>query len=113
VDLFARVEVWAEGQHSPRRDNIEISKNGRPDDLSGTTQAQTSIQKAAFRRDTLLQFFARAEPVLVGMEACPGSQWLARRISALGHRVRINPAQFVKPYVKSNKNDIIDAGAIA
>src|SRR5690606_36259308 len=71
------------------------------------------IQKATFRRETLLQFFERASPTLVGMEACPGSQWLARRISALGHTVRIIPAQFVKPYVKSNKNDIIDAAAIA
>ena len=46
------------------------------------------------------------------MEACPGSQWLARKLSALGHRVFILPAQFVKPFVKSNKNDIIDAEAI-
>jgi transposase len=71
------------------------------------------IQKAKFRRDTLLQFFERAAPAVVGMEACPGSQWLARKIKALGHTVRIVPAQFVRPYVKSNKNDIIDAAAIA
>jgi len=49
----------------------------------------------------------------VGMEACPGSQWLARKLQAIGHSVRIIPAQFVKPYVKSNKNDTIDAAAIA
>lgn len=71
------------------------------------------IQKATFRRDTLLQFFECAAPVLVGMEACPGSQWLARKLQALGHTVRIVPAQFVKPFVKSNKSDIIDAEAIA
>lgn len=47
------------------------------------------------------------------MESCAGSQWLARTIQALGHKVRLIPAQFVKPYVKSNKNDIIDAEAIA
>lgn len=47
------------------------------------------------------------------MESCPGSQWLARKLIALGHEVRILPAQFVKPYVKSNKSDIIDAEAIA
>lgn len=73
----------------------------------------TPVQKARFRRDTLLQFFARADPSIVGMEACAGSQWLARKIQALGHKVRLIPAQFVKPYVKSNKNDIIDAEAIA
>jgi transposase len=71
------------------------------------------IQKVKFRRETLLQFFERAESALVGMEACPGSQWLARKLQALGHKVRIIPAQFVKPYVKSNKSDIIDAAAIA
>jgi transposase len=71
------------------------------------------IQRASFRRDTLLQFFERATPTIVGMEACPGSQWLARKIMAFGHKVRIVPAKFVKPYVKSNKNDIIDAEAIA
>jgi transposase len=61
----------------------------------------------------VLQFFELAKPAIVGMEACPGSQWLARKISALGHKVRIVAAQFVKPYVKSNKNDTIDAAAIA
>lgn len=71
------------------------------------------IQEATFRRETLLQFFERASPVLVGMEACPGSQWLARKLQMMGHTVRIVPAQFVKPFVKSNKNDIIDAEAIA
>jgi transposase len=50
---------------------------------------------------------------LVGMESCPGSQWLARKLQAPGHTVRIIPAQFVKPYVKSNKNDMVDAAAIA
>ena len=47
------------------------------------------------------------------MEACPGSQWLARKLQAMGYQVRIVPAQFVKPYVKSQKNDTIDAEAIA
>jgi transposase len=73
----------------------------------------TPVQKVRFRRDTLLQFFARADPSIVGMEACAGSQWLARKIQAFGHKVRLIPAQFVKPYVKSNKSDIIDAEAIA
>ena len=79
----------------------------------GLDAAGTPVQKAKFRRDTLLQFFDGAEPTLVAMEACPGSQWLARRIRELGHEVRIIPAQFVKPYVKSRKNDVIDAEAIA
>ncbi|WP_287236384.1 transposase [Mesorhizobium sp.] len=40
-------------------------------------------------------------------------RWTARRLQALGHKVRLIPAQFVKPYVKSNKSDIINAEAIA
>ncbi|MEM5300078.1 transposase [Burkholderia sp. JPY481] len=47
------------------------------------------------------------------MEACPGSNWLARKAAAAGHEVRIVPAQFVKPFVKSNKTDLVDAEAIA
>jgi transposase len=71
------------------------------------------VQRVKFRRDTLLVFFERASRSIVGMEACPGSQWLARKLQAMGHRVRIVPAQFVKPYIMSQKNDTIDADAIA
>ncbi|MCP4307225.1 MAG: IS110 family transposase [bacterium] len=90
---------------------VDIGKNVFH--LVGLSAAGAPIQKCKFRRDTLLQFFQRARRTLVGMEACPGSQWLARKLKELGHDVRIIPAQFVKPYVKSNKNDIIDAEAIA
>jgi transposase len=71
------------------------------------------IQRVKLRRETLLAFFERAARTVVGLEACPGSQWLARKLQAMGHRVRIVPAQFVKTYVKSQKNDTIDAKAIA
>ncbi len=81
--------------------------------VCGLDATGAPIQRATFRRDTLLQFFERATPTIVGMEACPGSQWLASKLQALGHTVRIVPAKFVKPYVKSNKNDLIDAEAIA
>lgn len=79
----------------------------------GLDAAPAPIQKATFKREMLLQFFERAFQVLVGMEACPGSQWLVRKLQAMGHTVRIVPAQFLTPFVKSNKNDIIDAEAIA
>jgi len=71
------------------------------------------IQRAKLSRTTILTFFSNAPAAMIGMEACPGSQWLARKLTALGHNVRIIPAQFVKPYVKSNKNDTVDAEAIA
>jgi transposase len=90
---------------------IDIGKNIFH--VGGLSRDGTPVQRVRFRRDTLLQFFARADPSIVGMESCAGSQWLARKIQALGHKVRLIPAQFVKPYVKSNKNDIIDAEVIA
>ena len=71
------------------------------------------VQRARFARDTLLRFFATATHARIGMEACAGSQWLARKLIELGHDARIIPAKFVKPYVKSNKTDTGDAEAIA
>jgi transposase len=71
------------------------------------------VQRVKLGRDTILRFFDAASPALIGMEACPGAQWLARKLAAMGHTVRIIPAQFVKPFLKSNKNDARDAEAIA
>lgn len=82
-------------------------------DVVGCDASGTPIQRVKFSRDTLFAFFAAAPKALIGMEACPGAQWMARRLSELGHTVRIIPAQFVKPFVKSNKNDARDAEAIA
>ncbi|MFA9232167.1 MAG: IS110 family transposase [Microgenomates group bacterium] len=73
----------------------------------------TVIQRAKFARDALQSFFDLAPKALIGMEACPGSQWLARKLIGIGHDARIIPARFVKPYVKSNKTDTVDAAAIA
>lgn len=50
---------------------------------------------------------------LIGMEACGGAHFLGRALREPGHDVRLMPAQYVKPYVKTNKNDYIDAEAIA
>ena len=82
-------------------------------DVAGLDATGAVIERLKFRRETLLAFFAAAPPATVGMEACPGSQWLARQLQSLGHKVKIIPAQFVKPYLKSNKNDVRDAEAIA
>ncbi len=70
-------------------------------------------QQAKFARETLQSFFDLAPKALIGMEACPGSQGLARRLIEIGHEARIIPARFVKPFVKSNKTDTVDAAAIA
>ena len=81
--------------------------------IVGTDTAGEVVQKCKLSRTTIFPFFANAPKALIGMEACPGSQWLARKLQTFGHTVKIIPAQFVKPYVKSNKNDTIDAQAIA
>jgi transposase len=56
---------------------------------------------------------AQLPPVTIGMEACGGAHYWARQFHQQGHKVKLMAPQFVKPYVKSNKNDRRDAGAIA
>ena len=64
------------------------------------------------RRGQVLGFFAGLPPCLVGMEACATAHHWARELTALGHEVRLMPPQYVKAYVKRNKNDAADAEAI-
>src|ERR1700757_3692373 len=64
-------------------------------------------------RTQLLRFTSNLRKCLIGMEACGGSHFLGRALREQGHDVRLMPAQYVKPYVKRNKNDYIDAEAIA
>ncbi len=90
---------------------IDLGKNTFH--LVGTDSSGNTLQRVTLTRANIFTFFSNAPQAVVRVEACPGSQWLARRLGALGHVVRIIPAQFVKPYVKSNKNDLIDAAAIA
>ena len=61
----------------------------------------------------LLRFTANVRECLIGMEACAGAHFLGRALREQGHDVRLMPAQYVKPYVKTKKNDYIDAEAIA
>jgi len=63
-------------------------------------------------RAKLAAFIANLPPCLIGMEACNGAHYWARRFRSMGHEVRLMNPQFVKPYVKSNKNDRNDAEAI-
>lgn len=63
-------------------------------------------------RAQLLPFFSNLKAVTVVMEACGGSHWLARKLNEMGHVARLVSPQYVRPFVKSNKNDYIDAEAI-
>ena len=72
---------------------------------------QVVVEKK-FTRRALERFMAEQAPCLVGLEACGGAHHWARVLRALGHDARLMSPQFVKPYVKSNKNDFRDAEAI-
>lgn len=71
------------------------------------------LVRKKFSRATLLTYTANLPASLIGLEACAGAHFLGSALRAQGHQVRLIPAQFVKPYRKSNKNDFIDAEAIA
>jgi transposase len=71
------------------------------------------LLRKKFSRAQLLAYTANLPSSLVGLEACSGSHFLGARLREQGHDVRLIPAQFIKPYRKSNKNDFIDAEAIA
>ncbi len=71
------------------------------------------VVRKKFSRTQLLRFTANVHVGLIGMEACGGSHFLGRALREQRHEVRLIPAQYVKPYVKTNKSDYIDAEAIA
>ncbi len=71
------------------------------------------VIRKQFSRKQLLAYTANLPHSLIGMEACGGAHFIGRSLRDQGHDVRIIPAQFVKPFRKSNKNDFIDAEAIA
>jgi len=71
------------------------------------------VYRKRVSRHDLMPFLAKLPPVRLGIEACGGAHYWARRFRAYGHEVKLMAPQFVKPYVKSNKNDSRDAEAIA
>ena len=75
------------------------------------TRGQTTMTRR-LKRAEVLRAFANLPPCLIGMEACGSAHHWARKLSGIGHTVKLIAPQFVKPYVKSNKNDARDAEAI-
>mgnify|MGYP001823357329 CR=1 FL=1 len=71
------------------------------------------IGRKQLRRGQLLGYFANLAPCRVGMEACASASYWARELQAQGHQVRLIPPQYVKPFVRGNKNDYNDAQASA
>ena len=74
-------------------------------------RGQVVVERRLTRR-ALSRFMAELEPCVVGLEACGGAHYWARELRGMGHDTRVMSAQFVRPYVKSNKNDFRDAEAI-
>jgi transposase len=80
--------------------------------LHGVDGMGRAVLRRNVRRQELVRFFERLAPLEVALEACGGSHHWGRTLGALGHRVRLIPAQYVKPFVKRSKNDRNDAEAI-
>jgi transposase len=80
--------------------------------LHGVDQYGKTVLKKRCSRGELLKVIANISPCLIGMESCGSSSYWAREFKSLGHEVKLISPQFVKPYVKSNKNDAADAEAI-
>lgn len=81
--------------------------------LYAVNQVGRFMKKKQLKRHQLLNHLANMESSLVVMEACGSANYWAREIAALGHEVKLISPQYVKPYVKGNKNDYNDAEAIA
>jgi len=89
---------------------IDLAKNVFQ--VHGVNEHGKTVLKKQIKRDQMAAFFANLPPCLIGMEACGGAHYWARKLQGFGHTVKLMAPQFVKPYVKTNKNDAADAEAI-
>jgi transposase len=90
---------------------IDIAK--RVFHVVGMDERGKIVLRKRLSRHDLMPFIAKLPPVLIGMEACGGAHYWARRFRSHGHEVKLMAPQFVRPYVKSNKNDTRDAEGIS
>ena len=81
--------------------------------LVGMDERGKIILRKRLARGEVMPFMAKLARVLVGMEACGGAHYWGRQLREQGHEVKLMAPQYVKPYVKTNKNDLRDAEAIA
>ena len=80
--------------------------------VHGADERGRCVLKKSLRRSQVHSFFAALSKCTVGIEACSSSHYWGRVIADCGHDVKLIPPQYVKPYVKTNKNDAADAEAI-
>ena len=89
---------------------IDLAKNVFQ--VHGSDAAGHAVLTKKLSRGQMIEFFAKLTPCLIGMEACSSAHYWGRRLTEMGHTVKLMPPQYVKPYVKTNKNDARDAEAI-
>lgn len=80
--------------------------------IHGVDERGKVAVRKQLKRAEMSSYFANLEPCLIGMEACGSGHHWARKLEGYGHTVKLMAPQFVKPYVKTNKNDMADAEAI-
>src|SRR5271167_4723361 len=90
---------------------IDIGKNSFH--VVGLDTRGAIVLRQKLSRGQVEARLANMTPCLIGMEACVGAHHLGRALNAIGHDVRLMPAQYVRPYSKGQKNDFRDAEAIA
>ncbi len=94
-----------------KRISIDTSKSVFT--LHGIDEQDRPVLRRDLGRAAMERFLAKLEPTEIALEACGGSHHWGRRLTAMGHRVRLLPPQYVKPFVKRGKNDRNDAAAIS
>lgn len=80
--------------------------------VHGQDRQGKALLRKKFSRKQLIEFLANFHPCTIVMEACAGAHFMARQLARFGHEPKLISPQFVRPFVKSNKNDFIDAEAI-
>ena len=73
--------------------------------VHGVDEHDQPVLRRQLKRNQVLEFFARLEPCVVGMEACASAHYWGRKLAAPGHRVRLIAPKYVKVYVKTNKKE--------
>ncbi len=81
--------------------------------LIGRDSREQNVFRKQLSRKRLIEYIVQLKPCTIAFEACGGAHWLGRFCQQHGHTVKLIPPQYVKPYVKGNKSDFIDADAIA
>ena len=90
---------------------IDLGKNVCS--LVGLDETGAVVRRRRLRRDGVVDFVGKLPVCIVAMEACCGAHHLGRVLGAAGHTIRLMSPEYVRPYVKANTNDDLDAEAIA